>query len=51
MPQSKLDILVKNQLTLTEENLDKQGKKGSAHKATEKHLNQALHCYTQESRD
>lgn len=46
MPQSKLDILVKNQLTLTEENLDKQGKKGSAREATEKHLNQALHCYT-----
>lgn len=27
VPQSKLDILVKNQLTLTEENLDKQGEK------------------------
>lgn len=27
VPQSKLDILVKNQLTLTEENLDKQEKK------------------------
>lgn len=46
MPQSKLDILVKNQLTLTQENPKNRKTRGSAHKGTETHLKRASHCCT-----